>query len=366
MATTKQPAIAEVEEEWQVMTPKRRRERVSISPMHKRIREAVEIQKPRRRTIYIKNVPKEYQKQKELFRIVKGTGFEFDELQVLKTGDVRMTHFLRNEEEAVNKLFDKLAGLMGSKLSMQRPYGYVNGERKEKQPSFSCVITNVDKDITEEEIKEAMNEQAYSIKTLRRIRSRATGSMTPLIRIISNCKETVDRLLKEGFRLFGVRHRVEPSKLEAPQPKLCNFCTKFGHSAQECPEKKPKCGKCAGTHKTSTCTEGALKCPNCNKEHPAWSRKCEARPTQVAEKEAEPLKCIDESEAVAEESEDEPAPLQVSDFVRFTTTSLLNLFPDKRQEILKVISQLSRQFLNRKVAVNPSHNNIHISVNRVY
>lgn len=48
-----------------------------------------------------------------------------------------MTHILRNEEEAVNSLFVKLSGLMGSNLSMQRPYGYVSGEERKESVKVS-------------------------------------------------------------------------------------------------------------------------------------------------------------------------------------------------------------------------------------
>jgi hypothetical protein len=46
------------------------------------------------------------------------------------------------------------------------------------------------------------------------------------------------------------------------------------HVARTCPQEHDTCGKCAGQHRTATCTDPTPRCVNCHLSHPSSDRAC--------------------------------------------------------------------------------------------
>ncbi|RZB39233.1 hypothetical protein BDFB_011469 [Asbolus verrucosus] len=111
------------------------------------------------------------------------------------------------------------------------------------------VIKNVDSDITINDIEE--NSKYLTITKMWRITSRKTGKPTPLIRIITHQKNTIDHLLIHGITLFGRTYYAEPSNPPIPTPVQCSRCFQFGNVLADCPN-KPICPKCPNSHPPNT------------------------------------------------------------------------------------------------------------------
>ncbi|KXZ75901.1 hypothetical protein TcasGA2_TC031880 [Tribolium castaneum] len=86
---------------------------------------------------------------------------------------------------------------------------------------------------------------------------------TPLIRVISDDKPTIDHLLTQGITIFSRIYDCEVSHPPPPTPRL-------GHGPNDCTN-KPICPKCPESHHPSKCTVSTAKCPFCQGSHPAWS-----------------------------------------------------------------------------------------------
>lgn len=225
----------------------------------------------------------------------------------------------------------------------------------QKSPSFSCVITNVDHDVTLDEIKDQLLQDGHTIKNLWRIKSRAYNKDTRLIRIVTTSQHTLDHLLANGFTLFYQHHRVEASHTPKPQPIQCNRCQEF-HAPDAC--KKPiRCPRCSKPHHLQQCDakENDIRCANCHQNHPSFSHKCPARPKEPdSATSTAPLKCLDPP------AEDDSPLATTYDVLRFVTIALLNSAPNQRARIQHVVATLARQLFNTHVVVSYSGTNVHV------
>lgn len=149
------------------------------------------------------------------------------------------------------------------------------------EPSYSVVISQMESEITDEEISNHLNNQDLQHRYCKRIVSRATNQPTLLIRVITSSEKTFEKLLSEGVYFMYKHYPVYPSKAPTPIPTACNKCGQFTHTTDNC-STPVKCLKCSGAHKTDTCsTQLPPKCGSCGLEgHVAWSMKCPKRPTK--------------------------------------------------------------------------------------
>lgn len=235
-------------------------------------------------------------------------------------------------------------------------------DSKSHAPLLSVVITNVDHDVTDKEVEEELKLQGYKFKKAVRIFSRLTQKPIKKIRVISDNKDTIDKLLAHHFRLHCVLHRVEPSNPLPPQPTQCRKCNSFQHTSENC-RNEPKCGKCSGPHLISSCkldtNKEALKCSNCNGNHLATDLNCTERPKQpISADKTEKIKCIDEPIPPLQECS------ETENFLRAFTTALLNILPERRSLITETIKTVSKKFLRRDVEITHAWNNIHIFISQ--
>lgn len=78
-----------------------------------------------------------------------------------------------------------------------------------------------------------------------------------------------------------VGHFRQPVRPYVPKPLQCHKCLKIGHVAAVCVS-ATTCPRCAGPHKGSDCSEGTLRCANCQGAHDASSKACPRMKREVA------------------------------------------------------------------------------------
>lgn len=149
-------------------------------------------------------------------------------------------------------------------------------------PSYSAVIATVEQEITDEELSNYLNKIEVEHRFCKRIVSKKTGKNTYLIRIITGCIRSFERLLNEGLFYKNRHYPVYTSLPPPPAPLPCGRCFGFDHKTGEC-NTPLKCHKCQGNHHTNKCTtQLTIKCTACSsEEHAAWSFKCPKRPTNA-------------------------------------------------------------------------------------
>lgn len=227
-----------------------------------------------------------------------------------------------------------------------------------RKPTFSCVITGVDLDITVDEVKAELTASSLLFTNVWRIKSRANDQLTRLVRVVTDHQSTLDRLLSAGFFLFSSHHRVEPSRPPPAQPNQCYVCQEF-HAPGVC--KKPVvCGLCTQNHPTRACTtpQESHKCATCAGNHPTMAAKCPQRPKEaVSLEKAAPLRIVEYEEA---EKKDAPATTPHAPIIKFLTAALLTAFPAQREQLTSHLAGLTASIFNSKLLISYSGSRIHI------
>lgn len=314
-------------------------------------------------TFFIDNIPERSCTQKNIYNYAKIIYGPKVSVKTYRTSATIKTN-TTNADQKINKLKNHLGPI---KITTKPPKTRNTQHLPYNHPSFSCDMKNIDHDITDEEIKTALDTANLKITKFWRIISKARNTPTKLIRLITKCSKSLDILLTEGLNMFGTNYSCEPSKTPGPMPIQCGKCLDFGHQYQQCPSATKSCGSCSEPHENGECPTNIIKCINCDGSHHAWSTKCPKRPTVTKENEAAPLKIIDRpmEDASDDESEYEGERfLRIEDFIRFITQILLNTHPLQRSTIAELIQSTSKTLLKRKTAISYAGNSIHITVNK--
>lgn len=157
----------------------------------------------------------------------------------------------------------------------------INNKTINSSVSFSAVIASLEAEIHEDEIANYLKNNNLTFRYCKRIISRATGKPTMMVRLITHCTKSFERVLSDGI-FFKYRHyRAFPSKSPPPISIPCAKCGLFVHTTDKC-QAAVKCNKCDGNHSTSKCTSPLpIKCAACGaNDHSAWSTKCPKHPKE--------------------------------------------------------------------------------------
>lgn len=148
--------------------------------------------------------------------------------------------------------------------------------------SYSAVIATVEQEVSDEELSSYLNHIEIEHRYCKRIVSKKTGKNTYLIRIITGCIRSFEKLLNEGLFYKNKHYPVYTSLPPPPAPMPCGRCFEFTHKTEECTTPLT-CHKCSGNHHTNKCTsELPVRCKARNAEdHAAWSFRCPNRPTST-------------------------------------------------------------------------------------
>ena len=131
------------------------------------------------------------------------------------------------------------------------------------------------------------SEMAIEPRIIRERQQRGEIQASLLVFIVRG-KKVAQRLVNKGIIAAGVQYKVEPYTNAGPD-SLCELCCGWGHIESKCSHHHPKCGYCAGPHRSrdhrcnvvrcaskhgAVCSHTQEKCPNLKQNHSAFGRKC--------------------------------------------------------------------------------------------
>ena len=189
---------------------------------------------------------------------------------LIQPGNTITGNYLNNILE-LKKVFEN------TEIKARRPL-----PKQKSTPSF--VITNVSHTITEADILQELKEgNNICAKKVSRIQSRATGSQTKLIRVITTDEKQCNQALQLGVKIGFQKYRCEPSKSQ-PTVQQCFKCQGFGHIAKNCTEEQ-KCLRCSGSHPLKECKieKSQATCANCGGNHASVFRGCPSYQEKLTE-----------------------------------------------------------------------------------
>lgn len=167
----------------------------------------------------------------------------------LKNGAV----ILKCDSDVANqKMKDEAQSVLGE--------NYLISETKLLSPSVT--ISNISKELSEDEITEAVRSQNYfladedqfKLKTVKN--SKSGGSLFAVLQCNGSCYQKLMAVgkINIGFNKCPVYENFNVIR--------CYKCWRFNHFASDCKE-AVVCSRCAGSHSSRNCTEDSRKCTNC-------------------------------------------------------------------------------------------------------
>ena len=141
--------------------------------------------------------------------------------------------------------------------------------------AFRIVIRNLHPSTTPTEIKTALEEIGFSVRSVTNVLSKIEKIKLPLFFVDLEPDEINNNIFKIN-NLFNIKIKIE----EPYKRRIiiqCQNCQEYGHSKAYC-SYPPRCVRCAAQHLTSTCTKSRdtpAKCALCNGEHPANYKGCQ-------------------------------------------------------------------------------------------
>lgn len=224
-----------------------------------------------------------------------------------------------------------------------------NKEKTIPKQTYSCVITSLEKEISDDAIAEHLQNSHLEFHYCKRIISRATNQPTHFVRIITFNIGTYETLLTQGLFYKSRHYAVYTSSPPPPAPIPCSKCLKFTHVTVDCTE-PVKCSKCGENHTTDKCKTTLLpKCSSCGSEdHQAWSFKCPKRPTRPIEGIPNlPVKTLNrKSSEIQDQAKTETrihSPVTVHDMIVNTYVNKLNKPKNSNRE--ELIEKLRKKFI---------------------
>jgi hypothetical protein len=135
-------------------------------------------------------------------------------------------------------------------------------------------VKRVDLEITQEDIKNALQEQGLKHENIYRLLNK-DKLPTKTVKITFTDPSNRDLFVKYGLQIDSMHFAAESAN-HNNKPSQCFRCFKFGHIAKYCKAEKQLCPKCGGDdHKEENCTNTKPSCSNCRGEHAATSSECQ-------------------------------------------------------------------------------------------
>jgi hypothetical protein len=140
-------------------------------------------------------------------------------------------------------------------------------------PQHTLILKFVPKEITNEEIQEAIADICHSKYTIEEMKG-STTSRARHVRIDLSSKKELNQILQNGvFPMNGQLLEVAEF-LAPPQILICARCNAPGHTKKECKEASDKCRRCGTDRTTGEHQHCDIKCHHCGGEHIATDYRC--------------------------------------------------------------------------------------------
>ncbi|CAF4070041.1 unnamed protein product [Rotaria sp. Silwood1] len=136
-------------------------------------------------------------------------------------------------------------------------------------------VKRIDLEITEDEIKQVLEEQGYKVEKISRLVNKEKEPLKT-IKITFTNSYNRDLFVKLGLQIDSMHFVSEPAKYNN-KPAQCYKCFKFGHIAKYCKAEKQICSRCGEEdHKHDNCPNRNKSpvCRNCKGDHSATSTEC--------------------------------------------------------------------------------------------
>lgn len=138
-------------------------------------------------------------------------------------------------------------------------------QRKDK--IYRGVATGVNPELSEDDIKQFINEAC----SVQRILRRENQQLVPTTAVIFGFKDSLPAYINIGF----IRYKINPY---LPKPTRCDHCQRFGHTVKKCWAHTPRCSFCSGSHSYKDCPQKSdpnnAMCANCHGKHSAAFKQC--------------------------------------------------------------------------------------------
>lgn len=205
---------------------------------------------------------------------------------------------------------------------------------------FKIIIKGIPSEIPIEEVKDELIRLGYDVVKVAQLRRYSDKSPLPIFQV-HLAQNDYNKQIYSVKKFFNFIVVVEAYKFRGV--KQCYNCLHFNHSSELC-TLDPKCLKCAGNHRTNTCSKNfdeKPKCANCNGEHPANFKGCPMHPLAIKARNKE-LKIIKD--------------LGKGDLTAVTTTSdEINILPTNINGV-KSFAQVARKNTNKELSNNAPTN----------
>lgn len=230
-------------------------------------------------------------------------------------------------------------------------------------PMFSAVIRGIDPSLTDDEILTELQAEGFNIK--RAIRIKNASGPTYMIRILTDCRDTIDQALQSGVYIYKQRYRTEPSRSPPPIALRCDRCQSYNlHSTDKCPN-NPVCSHCRGAHTISKCDQLAAKpiCNTCSSDHPTYSYKCKEKPEPIPNHPPSVAPVITK-DPITFPTNSHFQPVTTEALLRFITLTLQNIHPYERPFILSQIERAAHMVFQATMRTTYSGLHAHFQFER--
>ena len=297
--------------------------------------------------VELKGNPK---KLHELLRSLKPEA-KIKSITVCKSGDIRLIAQSPHDENILRQPWapHEAHGQLKPRLP------------KEKTANHEVTIVNIPTCISNQEIKDRLNENQLSPKDIYRFNKKGSTEPSKNVKVTFGLKSEKDHLISHGFGIYSQHFKVFENK-PLPSVLQCYKCQGFGHNFFDCAKSESVCLRCGGNHRLSSCTtkKEEAKCANCAGNHPASYRGCtkyKEALMSAKDKEKDESKKVPASYAAKTKQVDPEALLAclaecLSELVSLVKTSMEKGEPLDDMKPFSIVSTAAARHMNIQIDVN--------------
>jgi hypothetical protein len=178
--------------------------------------------------------------------------------------------------KSYNKLLNDLTPALdmnsfpGTKLYVPRSIQKIQDTEK------VAFVKNVDLEIPEDRILQAMKDTGLEVTSVSRLTTRDGKLPTRTVKVTFSDVANRNTFTRTGLQVDSMHFPAEPAT-QTVKPTQCNLCLKYNHVAKYCKTKTQACARCGENHSADKCAANAesMKCLNCKGNHLATSTDCQ-------------------------------------------------------------------------------------------
>lgn len=177
--------------------------------------------------------------------------------------------------KSFNRLLNDVTAIIQTNTNKQAVIYIPKSIQRILDNNKEAFVKQIDLEITEDEIKQVLEEQGYKSEKITRLVNKDNQPLKTIKITFANAYNR-DLFVKLGLQIDSMHFVAEPAKFNN-KPAQCFKCLKFGHVAKYCKTGKQVCSQCAGEdHAYVNCPNRNERpvCSNCRGEHSATSTEC--------------------------------------------------------------------------------------------